>query len=201
VHEPRPQQNPELPAESPREPERDSQDRPQVYIADLAAYNNGILHGRWIDAAQDAESLQDNISAMLAESATPGAEEWAIHDYEGFGPLRLDEFESTATVSRLARGIAKHGTAFAALAEWLGTDSANEETFLSHYRGSWTSPEAYAEDLLQDIGAWDYLEHVPEWLRPYARLDVEGFARDLQLGGDIYTADDGDQVHIFDAHI
>ena len=25
---------------------------PRIYVACLAAYNNGILHGAWIDAAQ-----------------------------------------------------------------------------------------------------------------------------------------------------
>ena len=181
-------------------PEQEPQRRPQIYVADLAAYNNGVLYGRWLDAAQDEEALQADIAAMLAESPSPGPEEWAIHDYEGFGALRLGEYESTATVSRLARGIAEHGNAFGVLAEWLGADAATEDAFLNHYRGSWPSVDAYAEDLLQDLGAGEYLAPIPEWLQPYTRIDVAGFARDLQLGGDIYTAEDGEQVHIFDAH-
>ena len=40
-------------------------------------------------------------------SPSPGAEEWAIHDYEGFGPLRLDEFESLENVAKVAAGIAR----------------------------------------------------------------------------------------------
>ncbi|WP_447531297.1 antirestriction protein ArdA, partial [Legionella pneumophila] len=27
-------------------------DTPQIYVACLAAYNNGIVHGEWIDATQ-----------------------------------------------------------------------------------------------------------------------------------------------------
>jgi antirestriction protein len=194
------QSRPELPTEADSQPERDGQLWPRIYVADLAAYNNGILYGRWLDAASGEDELQDGIAVMLADSPTPDAEEWAIHDYDGFGSLHLGEYESTATISRLARGIAEHGTAFAALAQWLGADAATDEAFTQHYRGSWQSTEAYAEALLQDIGAWDYLEHVPEWLQPYTQIDVEGFARDLRLGGDIYTADDDDQVHVFDAH-
>ena len=40
----------------------------QIYVACLAAYNNGILHGRWIDAQQDAWAVYDDIRAMLDAS-------------------------------------------------------------------------------------------------------------------------------------
>ena len=56
----------------------------RIYVADLAAYNNGKLHGVWIDATQNLEDIQDQINAMLAESPEGFAEEYAIHDYEGF---------------------------------------------------------------------------------------------------------------------
>jgi len=51
---------------------------PRIYVACLAAYNSGRLHGRWIDAAQDAEDIKAQIAEMLKESPEPGAEEWAI---------------------------------------------------------------------------------------------------------------------------
>ena len=28
-------------------------ENPSIYVADLAAYNNGYLHGVWIDATQE----------------------------------------------------------------------------------------------------------------------------------------------------
>ncbi|MCG8594183.1 MAG: antirestriction protein ArdA, partial [Kiloniellales bacterium] len=40
-------------------------DTPRIYVACLAAYNAGHLHGCWIDAIQDAEDIQDDINAML----------------------------------------------------------------------------------------------------------------------------------------
>ncbi|MDR0779720.1 MAG: antirestriction protein ArdA, partial [Pseudomonadales bacterium] len=61
---------------------------PRIYVACLAAYNNGILHGAWLDAAQEPEALQNEVRDMLAASPIAGAEEWAIHDYEGFGEIR-----------------------------------------------------------------------------------------------------------------
>ena len=51
---------------------------------------------------------------MLPTTARYGevAEEWAIHDYDGFGELRLDENEALSTIARVAGGIREHGDAF-----------------------------------------------------------------------------------------
>ena len=42
-------------------------DRPRIYVACLAAYNNGRLHGRWIDATTPDE-IWGEVRAMLAAS-------------------------------------------------------------------------------------------------------------------------------------
>src|SRR5713226_7065571 len=97
-----------------------SDESPQIYVADLAAYNEGHLHGAWIDATQDPEDIGAEISAILAKSPVAGAEEWAIHDYQDFGSLRLSEHESLETVSKAAKLIAEHGDVFAALVDHLG---------------------------------------------------------------------------------
>lgn len=46
---------------------------PEIYVADLAAYNNGDLIGRWIDATLDPEDMLAEIQDMLEQG-----EEWAI---------------------------------------------------------------------------------------------------------------------------
>ena len=53
----------------------------RIYVACLAAYNNGILHGRWIDANQDAWAIWDEVSEMLKTSPEADAEEGS--DSEG----------------------------------------------------------------------------------------------------------------------
>ncbi len=65
----------------------------QIYVACLAAYNNGYLHGAWIDATQDVDDIQDHINKMLESSPVEDPEEYAIHDFEGFGSYRLSEYE------------------------------------------------------------------------------------------------------------
>ena len=54
-------------------------EKPQIYIACLASYNHGILHGRWIDANQSEDELMTEIQEMLDESTIEGAEEFALH--------------------------------------------------------------------------------------------------------------------------
>jgi|GEM_PF-6178432 len=54
---------------------------------------------------------------MLAASPTTArygepAEEWAIHDYEGFGLVALSEWERVERVADLARGVVRHSEAF-----------------------------------------------------------------------------------------
>lgn len=65
----------------------------RIYVACLAAYNNGILHGAWIDATQDEDAIRDEIAAMLKASPVSGAEEYAIHDHEGFEGVPVAEYE------------------------------------------------------------------------------------------------------------
>ena len=71
----------------------------QIYVADLAAYNNGKLHGMWIDTTQSVDEIFDIIKTLLESSPEEDAEEFAIHDHEGFS------FRNLAVISH-GRGIA-----------------------------------------------------------------------------------------------
>ncbi len=64
---------------------------PAIFVASLADYNNGVLHGKWIDAAREPWEIQADINDILDSSRQPDAEEWAIHDYEQFGSWKVDE--------------------------------------------------------------------------------------------------------------
>ena len=52
----------------------------RIYVACLAAYNNGHLHGRWIDATLGESHISRQTRAMLVASPINAAEEWAIHE-------------------------------------------------------------------------------------------------------------------------
>jgi antirestriction protein len=172
---------------------------PRIYVASLSDYNAGILHGEWLEATSEVETMEEGVQSMLASSPSPGAEEWAIHDYEGFGPLCLSEFESLSMVATLADGIAEHGTAFAHWAALVGTSDPDAlERFEDAYLGQAESIEGYAEELLDDLGVLRQLDDVlPEHLQPYVKFDVAGFARDLELSGDVVTSEAPEGVYVF----
>lgn len=179
----------------------ETQAQPRIYVASLADYNAGRLLGRWIEAAQPAEEIHQAIQAMLSESREIVAEEWAIHDYDNFGGLRLSEFEDIERVALVARGIVEHGPVFAGLVSHLGgTQSADEaQRYMEEgYRGAFERLADYAQEMIEDCYS-DAIKALPDFIR--YRIDFDGIADDLEMGGDIFTVECGGQVHVFDAHI
>lgn len=153
---------------------------PRVYIACLASYNNGILHGRWVDAV-DSDAIREGIAEVLKTSTIHGAEEWAFHDYDGFGKIHMGEYEDVDTIALHGRMIKEHGDAWIGYANNVGADSATKDGFEEAYQGEYDSIRDYAEQYLSDTGE---LESIPEHLRGY--FDYDSYARDLELNGDIY---------------
>jgi len=166
-----------------------TQTTPKVYVACLAAYNNGILHGAWIEANQGKEGIQEEIQDMLSKSPIPGAEEWAIHDYEGFCGLRLSEYEDIDHVAEMAAMLQEHGEAWAVYAEYEGIEYATKERFEEAYQGEWESEEAFAENLA------DETMEIPQHLAGY--IDYEKLARDLFIN-DYFSGSGSDhKVYVF----
>ncbi len=165
---------------------------PKVWVASLSDYNAGHLHGAWQEADREPDEIWEGINEVLRTSKEPGAEEWAIFDYEGFGPLRLSEYETVERISRLGRGIGEHGEAFAVFASFLGGD---EDELLEHfedcYIGQWESAAAYVEEFLDDVGMEAILdEAVPEHYRGYVHFDTEALVRDMECEGSLLAVDD-----------
>ncbi|MFN3006662.1 antirestriction protein ArdA [Mycolicibacterium wolinskyi] len=183
-------------------PEHDNEPRPSpaIYVASLADYNNGVLHGRWIDAARDPAQLHADVAAMLATSRQPDAEEFAIHDYEQFGVCRIHEYDSLELVARIARGIRQHGDAFSAWADVHEAEPERFDDFAEAYLGHYDSVQDYAEQVADDLGYTEELEKLPEAIQPYARIDTAAMARDMTLSGAIYvTPDPSGGVWVFDS--
>ncbi len=168
----------------------------RIYVACLAAYNNGQLHGQWIDANQSAGDIHSQIASMLKSSPQINAEEWAVHDYEGFGEIRLNEWPDIDRVAALARLIEDHGEA---LTLWYQSQDAEyfdvadlEEKFLEQWQGAHDSEVAFVDQLLESTGQ---LSAIPKWAQNY--FDFESYARDLRLGGDYTFIAHHGQVYVY----
>lgn len=161
----------------------------RIYVACLASYNNGILHGLWIDADQDTDSVHDEIAAMLKVSPIPNAEEYAIHDYEGFEGVQITEYPGIDEVAEIAAFIAEHGSLGAELLNYYDDIKEAQTALSEHYCGEYNSLAAFAEELTEDT------TQIPENLRYY--IDYEAMARDLAIS-DVFTIETGfEVVHVF----
>lgn len=168
--------------------ERIKYPHPMVWIACLAAYNDGHLHGEWVDAAVDDEALAAAAQRVLASSPIPGAEEYAIFDSDEFGTYKVGEYARLEDVARVARGIAEHGPAFAAWAELHDGDPDDLDRYEDAFAGSYESASEWAHEILFDSWLTDAMDTVvPESMRPYILIDCRAWARDAELNGDIYV--------------
>ncbi len=165
-------------------------DQPRIYVACLAAYNNGRLHGRWIEATTP-DDIWREVSAMLRSSPEPDAEEWAIHDYEGFEGAHLSEYASFETVCDLAEFIGEYGELAARIYGHYGNDLEQARAAFEDYAGEYRSAADFAEELHTELGT-----AIPESLTYY--IDWQALARDMALNGEIMVFQMGfDEVHVF----
>lgn len=166
----------------------------RIYVADLAAYNNGKLHGVWIDATQDMDDIQDQINDMLKNSPEGFAEEYAIHDYEGFNGYGLSEYEGIEAVHEIACFIEEYPAIAGELLSHFGGDieetrKAAEES----YSGCYASLADYAQELTEDTS------EIPNHLEMY--IDYDRMARDMEMSGNVFTIETAhDEIHVFWNH-
>jgi antirestriction protein len=170
----------------------DQQGEIRIYVACLAAYNNGILHGCWINADQEADDIRDGIAAMLNASPIAGAEEYAIHDYEGFEGAPVSEYQGVESVVELAAFIAEHGELGGKLVEYFGDLAEARKAIEDRYAGQYRSLADFAEELTEQG------TEIPKALEYY--IDWEHMARDLAIN-DVLTIETGFEfVHVFWRH-
>ncbi|MEJ7927827.1 antirestriction protein ArdA [Sphingobium sp. AN641] len=169
-------------------------EQPRIYVACLASYNSGILHGAWIEAAREPWAIYDEVRAMLAASPIAGAEEWAIHDYEGFGGVRIAEYASFDHLSDLAAFVVEHGVLGAALLDHCdGELDEARQAIDDRHLGTYASLADYVQEVTEDSTV------IPHALRYY--IDWRAMARDAEINGDLFAVQTAwDAVHVFAGH-
>jgi len=107
----------------------------------------------------DEASIWEAVQAMLFASPIDEAEEWAIHDYEGFEGAEVGEYYSFANVVELADYIRERGELGAQVLNYYGGNIEDAKARFEEYAGEYDSLEAYAEELTEQSG-----ETIPERL-------------------------------------
>lgn len=168
---------------------------PSIYVACLSAYNSGILHGTWIDLDQysgvlpmTGEDVMHEVREMLEESPVPDAEEWAVHDHQGFGGVSIGENPDFDNLCEIARLVADHGGAILSM---INNDSSLAEdpqgllqAYEASYAGQFNSWLDYAYYCVEEFGL---LSGADDFVNTY--FDYEAYARDLAI--ECWMDDDG----------
>ncbi len=162
----------------------------RIYVACLASYTAGHLFGQWVDIdGLDADDIGEAVQAMLDRSPIPHAEEYAIHDHEGFPVGSVGEYTSLNEIAELGEAIDTYGDAFiAALSNFLGSNQVESALdYLDNYMGVYESLADYEQRKADEYGL---LENVPAWLEYH--IDWESVARDggacgFRVGGNLHV--------------
>jgi antirestriction protein len=165
---------------------------PRIYVADLAAYNNGILHGEWIEVGTGLDASCDiytSIGEMLKASPVTGAEEWAIHDSEGFG-CNVGEYANIEQLIELAELIEEHSAELVAgLMDNYSNIDEVRRALEDNYMGEYESLADYMQELTEEC------TEIPESLRNY--IDYDSMAHDEECNGTYTQIEVNGRVHIF----
>lgn len=165
----------------------------KLYFANLAAYNNGTLDGKWFDLSDytDINGLMDDVKRDVLRQRNNEAgepefeygisdEEWAIHDYEA--PFQVSEYEGIENIAAMisycsldeydqkrAAWLFDNGH-YASLSDCI--DRADDVTF---YEGM------TLEDVAADMVDEGLFGNIPDQLKYY--IDYAAIARDLSCDG------------------
>jgi antirestriction protein len=172
------------------------EETPRIYVACLAAYNNGKLYGEWIDCDRDSSDIWDEIKAMLAASPMPDAEEWAIHDFENWQGIEISECEDIEKLAELAQLLKEHGKAFAHYYQENGSDTTAED-FLDHYMGQYENEEDFVHQMWEECGTLKQLEELK--IHKYY-INWAAIARDWFIS-DFHSVEVGyKETYVFNRH-
>lgn len=210
---------------------------PRIYVACLASYNNGVLHGAWIDA-NDIDAIKEGIVKVLATSKfanvefdcydcaarvkdcapdsippsfpncqtckglgkIPSAEEWAIHDYEGFAGIKLGENPDLEKVAKLGQLIEEQSDenllrAAVEVSDYHADADAILETIEDKYQGCYDSLAEWAESMCEDCDDGS-LTKLPNFIRYH--IDWEAIAElELIMSGDYSSVNIDGSFYIF----
>lgn len=166
---------------------------PRVYVACLACYNAGKLHGEWLDADDGlSDAVADHFGADEDGKLACGGEELQVHDSEGFEPLNIGEC-GVDEAEEIGAALREHGTPLALVMDWLDCDARDAIRKIRDgiHLGTFKSLADYAEDRSEQMG-----DDIPQHIRFY--VDWERYAEDCETNGEFYSVEHGGEFYIFD---
>lgn len=126
----------------------------------------------------------------MALSPEPSSEEFAIHDYEGFGNLHINEYTSLQNIASYAEFINEHGELGAAVLAHTDGDIEEAQQLLDEcYHGEHDSEEDFAYYWTHEVDC----REIPKFLQYY--IDYKAMARDFFIN-DFFSLEVNYKVHV-----
>ncbi len=142
------------------------------------------MYGTWIDASAEPEALREQIAGKH------------IFETYGFGEFLVEPGEDPEVISRIARGIAERGPAFAAWAELHDADAQICAAFEDHFLGRFNSYADLGRNLIEASG-WSE-QQIPEPVRPWVRIDYDAAARhEIAHSRLLVLGSSNDEIYLF----
>ena len=178
---------------------------PAIYVACLASYNSGHLHGAWLNLGDvprlNASDIQDGIDYVLKTSPVPNAEEYAVHDYQGIPAILrnagflasnehpdLEALAEWVTTWQECEGNGNEGDTYREYCDHIG-QAVTAEEFNDAYQGTFESEAEFAEDFYEQTGQMptDSLVSYIDWDRVwYGVFSCDGWFS-IYLGAGEYA--------------
>ena len=170
-----------------------------VWIGNLAMYNNGDLFGEWVDLTDDV----DTINAAIDRISRGGEDEFIIMDYESEFGLKCSEYDNISAlkdqVDFFADFVNNNGAYAVNIYEAVSCHASNSSELISILESGdyrvYTECESMSDVAYEIMNETGELESIPEHLRYY--FDYESYGRDLDIQGHFYYTGGGVYVEIF----
>ncbi|MBD2462286.1 antirestriction protein ArdA [Oscillatoria sp. FACHB-1407] len=171
---------------------------PSIYVACLASYNAGKLYGVHIEFVEGLtpDEVQFAIDTMLKKSPVPDAEEWEIHDSEGFAGFSSNNLDLLCEVATL---IHQHGEG--AVKGFIGHAGAEMlDEFSTLYCGCFKSEADFCQAHLGEEGGICEAAtsiQVFDWATLDQYIDWEAIANDAFINSYYSYEESYETVHVY----
>lgn len=172
----------------------------RIWIGTKRTFDDGILHGEWVDAELPPLDLVAAIGQVLSTSPVEDDDEFIIAATDGFGDLRIDPEFPISEIKNVAEKVRIHGQLFIEYCRLLQDVGKATATFDWAYLGILDDYVEVGEQLLDRLGIRATFDEAFALLPPYLRtlIIIDG----SKLLGDFqyrlrYLRDPDDNVHVF----
>ncbi len=127
-------------------------DFPSIFVVDQAAHNSGNTRGLWVDATQDANLINSDITIFMNDSPMPESGAYFVQNHHGFEGCEIGQNDSIESIHLKAKIIDEHGKLGALiLANHHGDEQEALNILNNKNRGQFNSLEDFARKHIKEL--------------------------------------------------